>query len=273
MSDQNHTIGDDDLHAYVDGTLTGDRRRAVEDALERDPSLATRVSDYFSLNDMFHQRYDRILREPVPPRLQPPAPKRRWLSAANASRYAGLAAALVVGIGIGTFTQMGRAPALPGTDGRFAQTASADGGDAGFAREAAIAHVVYMPTVQRPASMDVDREEDLTRWMANQLGTGTHAPMLTASGFQLTGGRMLPGADGSVVEYMYRNAAGERVTICITPRKTDASTAAFQFYEDGPVKVYYWADGKFGYAVSGGIARDALLHVSHDVYAQLTGRT
>jgi hypothetical protein len=34
--------------------------------------------------------------------------------------------------------------------------------------------------------------------------------------------------------------------------------------------VFYWIDGDFGYAVSGGIDRKALLELSHDVYAQLT---
>jgi len=270
MSDRNPTIGDDDLHAYVDGTLSGERRRDVEDAMERDPGLAARASDYFALNDMFHQRYDRILREPVPPSLRAPEPKRRWPSAANASRFAGLAAALVVGIGIGAFMQNGRLPAPLDTDGGATRTVSADGG-AGFARAAAIAHVVYMPTVLRPANADADREADMTRWIAGQLGTERHAPMLTERGFALTGGRMLPGENGTIVEYMYRNADGERLTVCIAPRKTEAATTAFRLYEDGPVKVYYWADGRFSYAVSAGMAPARLLRVSHDVYAQATG--
>jgi len=272
MSERNEPIGDDELHAYVDGTLSGERRRDVEEAMERDPALAARASDYFALNDMLHRRYDRILREPAPPSLRPPAPRRRWASAANASRFAGLAAALVAGIGIGAFMQAGRSPAQPDFDGRFAQTAGADGG-AGFARAAAIAHVVYMPTVQRPADMDASREEDMTRWLAERLGASVHAPMLSARGFGLTGGRVLPGDHGSTVEYMYRNADGERLTISVAPRKTEAATTAFRFYADGPVMVYYWADGRFSYAVSGGIARDTLLRVSHDVYAQTTGRS
>jgi anti-sigma factor RsiW len=97
--------------------------------------------------------------------------------------------------------------------------------------------------------------------------------MLSARGFALTGGRVLPGENGSIVEYMYRNADGERLTVYIAPSRTEAATTAFRFYADGPVRVYYWADGKFSYAVSGGIAPDTLLHVSHDVYAQLTGNS
>lgn len=270
MSDRNPTIGDDDLHAYVDGMLTGERRREVEEALARDAGLAMRAGDYAALNDMFRRRYDPVLFEPVPQRLRPPAPKRRWLSAANASRFAGLAAALVAGIGIGMFVQAGRPSGQPDADDHAIQTAGAESG-AGFARAAAIAHVVYMPTVQRPANMGAGREAEMAHWIAGQLGANTHAPMLTASGFELTGGRVLPGDNGTIVEYMYRSAGGERLTVCVASRTTEAATTAFRLYADGPVKVYYWADGRFSYAVSGGMSPDRLLRVSHEVYAQLTG--
>ena len=107
MSDQHMPIDEEDLHAYVDGTLSDERRTDVERALEQDPELAERVSDYFSLNNMFHERYDRVLSEPVPKRLQASAP-RRWRIAANWPQFAGMAAALVMGVGIGVRTHMGQ---------------------------------------------------------------------------------------------------------------------------------------------------------------------
>jgi anti-sigma factor RsiW len=36
-------IRDDEVHAYVDGELEAGRRRAVEDAISRDPDLGGRV--------------------------------------------------------------------------------------------------------------------------------------------------------------------------------------------------------------------------------------
>jgi len=81
MSELQMPIGEEDLHAYVDGTLSGERRAEVERALEQNPELAARVSDYFSLNSMFHQRYDRVLSEPLPKRLQTPAPRRSRVAA------------------------------------------------------------------------------------------------------------------------------------------------------------------------------------------------
>jgi anti-sigma factor RsiW len=273
MSDQHLPIGEEDLHAYVDGTLSDERRAAVERALEQSPELAARVSDYFSLNNLFHERYDRVLSEPVPKRLQAPVScRRRWRIAANWPQFAGMVAALVLGIGIGVGTHMGQDVIAPlasrsGSDTRAVSTDSSEG----FARQAAVAHVVYMPAVDRPADIGADRDQEFVQWLSNRLGTNVHPPILSKSGFNLSGGRLLPGADGPTAQFMYRGPNGERVTLCISRRQVNANTTAFKLYQDGPVNVFYWVDGDFGYAVSGGIDRKVLLQLSHDVYSQLTG--
>jgi anti-sigma factor RsiW len=140
-----------------------------------------------------------------------------------------------------------------------------------FARQAAVAHVVYMPAIDRPAAMTADHEQDFVQWLSDRLGINVHPPMLSKSGFNLSGGRLLPGADGPTAQFMYRGPNGERVTLCISRRQVNSNTTAFKLYQDGPVNVFYWVDGDFGYAVSGGIDRKELLQLSHDVYSQLTG--
>lgn len=273
-------VTDEDLHAYVDGALSESRRAQIETLIEADPVLASRVRDYLALNSMLHERYGRILDEPVPARLQqmlPPKP-RKWfgVSAANWPRFAALAATLTLGIGIGAGVQS--------IGGRGETTAEAEGVDVafndlpsqgresadGFVRKAALAHVVYMPEVEVPKAADAARELDFVKWLTSRLGTDVRPPNLERSGFRLAGGRLLPDADGSMAQFMYRNALGERVTLCISHRKASARTVAFKLYEDGPVKVFYWIDGQYGYAVSGGIDRATLLQLSRDVYAQHT---
>jgi anti-sigma factor RsiW len=279
MSEPQMPIGEEDLHAYVDGTLSDERRAEVERALEQNPELAARVSDYFSLNGLLHERYDRVLSEPVPKRLQTGAPRHARLAAnwpRYAAQFAGMAAALVLGVGIG----MHRSDLIPpvaidrsdaGADTQAGnRTVSADSAE-GFARQAAVAHVVYMPAIDRPSEMGADQEQDFVQWLANRLGTQVHPPMLSKSGFMLSGGRLLPGDDGPTAQFMYRGPNGERVTLCISHRRENANTTAFKLYQAGPVNVFYWVDGDFGYAVSGGIDRKALLQLAHAVYAQLTG--
>lgn len=284
MSEQQIPVTEDEIHAYVDGTLSEARRADVERELERNPDLAARVGDFFSLNSLLHERFDSLLSEPVPARLRAAseapaarvdamkgqkAPKGHTRAAANWPKYAGMAAALVLGVGIGWGTHYGAA-FMPGTAGRGdQQTASADT-TMSFVHEAALAHVVYMPEVGRPDTMSSHQEQDFVQWLANRLGTDVHPPMLAKSGFELAGGRLLPGPDGEVAQFMYHNAQGERVTLCISHRKTSSNTTAFKLYEDGPVSVFYWIDGDFGYALSGGIDHKVMLQLAHDVYSQLT---
>lgn len=283
MSEQENPVTQDEIHAYVDGTLSEARRADVERELERNPELAARASDFFALNNLLHERYDRVLNEPLPARLRVAAPEPQTQtvgnkrSAANWPRFASLAATLVLGVGIGWGTHYGMsgmsgAGGPAGAGGGELRAVSADG-SMRFARQAALAHVVYMPTVIRPDTMDDSQEQDFVKWLANRLGTNVRAPMLSKSGFELSGGRLLPADDGGeVAQFMYHNAQGERVTLCISHRKTSANTTAFKLYQDGPVNVFYWVDGDFGYALSGGIDRKALLQLAHDVYAQLTPR-
>lgn len=275
MSDQLNPVTEDEIHAYVDGTLSEARRADIERELERNADLAARVSGYFSLNSLLHDRYDRVLSEPVPARLRPaPAqPVGRKREAANWPRFAGVAAALVmgIGIGIGWGTHSGMSTTAPAPGGGDLHAVSADGSEV-FAHEAAVAHVVYMPQVSRPDNMSSSaQEQDFVQWLSNRLGTHVHPPMLEKSGFELVGGRLLPADDGGqVAQFMYHNAQGERVTLCISHRKVSSDTTAFKLYQDGPVSVFYWVDGDFGYALSGGIDRKVLLQLSHDVYSQLT---
>jgi len=278
MNEQQQTaVSEEEIHAYVDGSLAAHRREEIDRLLERNEDLAARISDYFAINNMFHDRYDRVLAEPVPKRLVDAAGGRRAQAANSASfwpRLAGMAATLVLGVAIGAAATNGGALSsmMPGGGNSFMRTARFDENMA-FVRQSAMAHVVYAPEVMRPVEVGVDREHELVKWVSSRLGTDVHPPVLTRNGFELMGGRILPGSDGPIAQFMYRDAQGERVTLCISHRKVNSNTTAFKLYQDGLVNVFYWVDGDFGYAVSGGIDRKMLLDLSHDVYAQLTAGT
>lgn len=279
MSQNNTTISDQELHAYVDGTLPEERRAIVDRLLEQDEALAARVGDYFSLNAMLRERYDRVLEEPLPQRLRASVaasmaqPGRKWGAAANWPQFASMAAMLVFGIGVGLSynalrggVSMSAAPLQGGslTATRYNEPMT------NFVQQAAIAHVVYAPDMQHPVEIGQDHEQDLVKWLSSRIGMDVRPPSLAASGFQLIGGRLLPGTDGPIAQFMYNDAHGERVTLCISRRHAPTKTTAFRLYQDGPVNVFYWVDGDIGYAVSGGIDHQQLLGLAHDIYAQLT---
>jgi anti-sigma factor RsiW len=49
----------------------------------------------------------------------------------------------------------------------------------------------------------------------------------------------------------------------------DSRETAFRFAQEGKIGVFYWLDGKFGYALSGEVEKGELLRVATAVYKQL----
>jgi anti-sigma factor RsiW len=52
--------------------------------------------------------------------------------------------------------------------------------------------------------------------------------------------------------------------------RSDSRETAFRFSQEDRVSVFYWIDGRFGYALSGEIGREQLLNIANAVYQQLT---
>lgn len=77
-------ITEDDLHAYVDGTLERPRRLAVALYLVDHPGDAARVEAFRAQKEAVHLLFGSVLDEPLPQRLMralrpgvPPVPRRR----------------------------------------------------------------------------------------------------------------------------------------------------------------------------------------------------
>lgn len=94
-------------------------------------------------------------------------------------------------------------------------------------------------------------------------------PKLGALGYELIGGRLLPGGSGPVAQFMYHDAAGQRLTLYVSTENAGNRDTAFRFAQEGPINVFYWIDGQFGYALSAGIPKAELAHVATAVYRQL----
>lgn len=248
-----------DLHAYVDGQLSEERRAEVDAWLAGHAEDAARVHAYLAQNHALRRRYAGIAAEPLPPRLAQwltPRP-RRWLPFSSLGRIA--ASMALVGLGV-----------LIGWQLAPEHTSPAPESDASLPRQAAVAHVVYSPDVRRPVEIGADQEEQLVTWLSKRIGTPVRPPRLGELGFELIGGRLLPGAQGPVAQFMYHDASGQRLTLYVSTENTANQETAFRFAQEGPVNVYYWIDGRFGYALSAGIEKERLARLAAAVHAQLT---
>lgn len=262
-------ISENELQAYVDGLLPESRRAEVEAYLAAHPQQAQRVSSYCQQNRAIRALFDPLLAEPVPERLRAAAlgparvavAQRRW-----PALVAGVLIACLSGAGGWLLRGELQQPQLVQQDGQQWQEAPQP---VSLARQAAIAHVVYSPDVRRPVEIGADQEAQLVAWLSKRLNARIQAPSLGALGYELIGGRLLPGNSGPVAQFMYHDGSGQRLTLYVSTENSGNQNTGFHFAEQGPVNVFYWIDGPFGYALSAGIDKGELVRVASAVYAQL----
>jgi len=261
--DPSSPITEADLHAYADGQLPASRRDLIQRFLASRPDQAERVHDWEVQNVMLRGLLDPVTEEPLPLRLPLRPEARQWPWRAVAASVA----IAIVSAGV-SWQVRGR------LDAQAARLALADAAVpaaasvGGFVHRAAVAHIVYSPEVRRPVEVPADQEQALVTWLTKRMGADVKAPALSSLGYELIGGRLLPGGSGPVAQFMYGSANGQRLTLYVT-REVAGQDAGFKFTKDGPINVFYWVDEHFGYAISAGADKDALLKVSQEVYRQL----
>jgi anti-sigma factor RsiW len=219
----------------------------MDDAAQDDPEMK-------ALSQALHQLYDPVLEESVPQRLH--ARPRRWRAMAFAAGW------LVAGICVGM---------LAGWQLHASRPAVALQAEVpGFVKRAAIAHATYSPEVRHPVEVGADQEQHLVAWLSKRLGAQVRAPKLDSMGYSLVGGRLLPGDNGPVAHFMYQTDKGRRITLYVRTEATENRETAFRYAAEGNVKVFYWIDRKFGYALSSAdLGREDLIKVANAVYQQL----
>ena len=252
-------IGDEDIHAYVDGALEPARRVEVEAWLAENPDAAARAAFYARTNEALHQRFDHILSEPVPEEMSKP---RRWFPAISLRAAALAASWLVVGLGGGWFAHQVLTP--PKVVERVVAMP--------MPQLAAVAHSAYASEVRHPVEVGADEEEHLVRWLTNRMGKPVKAPRLEPLGYRLMGGRLLPGGEGGVAcQFMYENGSGQRITLYIRTPNKDQQETAFRFAtEPNGLGVFYWIDRNLAYAISASLPKEELRRLAREIYEQLT---
>ncbi|HHI82267.1 MAG TPA: anti-sigma factor [Rhizobiales bacterium] len=243
------------LHAYLDGELDAAGQSEVEQWLASHRDDMQRVSDWRQQKELLKKCYDPVLSEPVPQNLK--SALRGRLPGTFKKYLANIAAALVLFVSGGVAGWF-----AAGETGRVTpQTAT-------IASQALGAHLVYAAEVRHPVEVSARNKAHLAGWLSKRLGQPLTIPDLTASGFELIGGRLLASNRQPAAQFMYENRAGQRLTLYIATNASGKNTA-FRLYTNGPVKSFYWLDGQLGYAVSGELARSRLLEIARKVYHEL----
>jgi anti-sigma factor RsiW len=255
-----------ELHAYVDGVLPAARMAEIEAYLNARPEEADRVAAYAAQNDALRRLFDPV-RDEAPPAamLLRPRPVRQqpsWL------RYAAMFAIALAGTAAG-WQLRATADRLPMQAQVESDAAPMLASANGLAQRAAVAHAVYTPDARRPVEISAGQEEQLVTWLSKRLGSPIRPARLTRLGYELIGGRLLPGASGPVAQFMYQDQTGRRLTLYVSNDQTHNQVTGFRFATEGKVNVFYWIDSKFGYALSASADKGELARVAAAVYEQL----
>jgi len=250
MTDPKIPVTEDELHAYVDNELPAERRGDVEAWLSAHPDDAARVQAWRTMAEALHARYDSVLDEAVPKRLeierlvrQP----RQWIYGAAAAALI----AFIAGGGVGWVAH--GAAATPTVFQRLTL-------------EALDAHRLYIVEVRHPVEVPGSERAHLQQWLTRRCGWTVHAPELDATGLKLVGGRLLPGPTGPASFLMYESASGERFTLYTSRAKTETAQMRYTAAENSGAM--YWSEAGVGYVLSGPVDKTRLNQVARLVYDQ-----
>src|SRR4051794_24924306 len=137
-------IPEDDLHALVDGRLPPEAAAALQARVDGDPEAAATVAAWRSQREALRQVHRGVLDEPLPAGLAAAAQRATALHHRGSQwwRWGGMAASVALAFALGWLAHA-QWPGVP-------STLASNGTARGFAHQAAVAHVVYMPEVRHP---------------------------------------------------------------------------------------------------------------------------
>ncbi|AAV96361.1 anti-sigma factor [Ruegeria pomeroyi] len=242
-------LSDEELIAYFEDALPPAERAALEARLAQDPRAQALLLDWARQNEDIRALYGDMQEDVVPARLRdalcaPRAPLLRQALAASAVLMLGL----VVGwAGHARLGDPSPAPAL--------------------ADAALTAHRTFVVEVVHPVEVPASQRDHMNSWMSKRIGAPVSPPDLSASGFALMGGRILPAGKWVAGLYMYENSEGQRITLYVAPQEEGNST--LRFAGDRQTESLHWAKGGLGFVLTGALAREDLRQMATSAYEQL----
>jgi anti-sigma factor RsiW len=247
-----HSIDEQELHLYVDRRLGRERETLVDRQLRRDPEMAARVSDFRRQNELMRQLYAAAGDVPssvAQQRLQRALERRLGRSRLIAywRPSAAAAAALLLAGGLG-------AAATALYDGRDTRSAAPA---ASSAETVASIRRVDAGMSSEPTEFTAEGAATLRLLLDKRLGAPLRLPDLSAEGFSLVRGRLLPTPEGATAQLLYRDQAGRIVTVFLGPADR-APFAPFPATEQQNLSLHVWHDGRISVAVVGGMSGDEL---------------
>ena len=244
----NETVSNWALHAFADGELDGQEKRAIEDLLQRDETARRFVALISAQKQALHAALDGTLQEQVPTRLLAAArgTKATLFSARSLAAVAAAMMLIVCGALIGLMLAE-----------RFATV----GPHATLADLSYGAYKVYAGEQRHPVEVTAADKDHLQTWLSHRVGVKFAVPDLTQKGFALVGGRLLAEGEKPAGLLVYEDKQLHRITIYVAANEAK-NQAPMAIEQHGQVMNCYWVEADLVYAVSGELPRDQMLSIA-----------
>jgi anti-sigma factor RsiW len=257
------TLTEADLHAYADGFLSDADRARVDRWIATDPQAAEQLQQFQAQNAAILTAFAGHARS-LPgdhQLLTPQAP----ITARQKYRRALLqAAAAVLIFAAGTLSGN---MLLPPFSTQVRPDAMAGAIAAALPEQAGAAYLIYAGEVRHPVEVGADQQAHLASWLGKKLNYAFNIPDLSAQGFKLVGGRLVPVSGKAGAMLMYEDGNRQRITVLVG-RNDDNRSTSFRYVTAGSLETFYWIDGPIGYAVTGDISREKLQVLADECYRQ-----
>jgi anti-sigma factor RsiW len=256
MTQREYTVRD--IHMALDGEMPAEERADFEAWLEANPEMKAKNARFADDARRLRETFAGILDEPVPERLtgvvtegqpRPSSWLPSWRTAAAAAAIFALGAA-------GGY--------LAATDGLLNRTHSEDE----LAESAIGAYMTYAGDQAHTVEVGASDRPYLENWLSKRTGLKLVAPDLTAEGFELLGGRLLPAGQNPAALMVYKDQTGNQISIYVTA-KGDAKTKGTYTPETGGPTAIYWLEKDYGCAIVGSLPQERLAEVARSAWRQL----
>lgn len=257
-------IQEDDLHAYVDNQLSEEKRKAVEDLMQNDRTVAEKIHQWQQQNEAISIYFDKTSFDDIPEQLNIDAfnnnteTKNNIVKPLGSRKYYAIAASLLLMV-------------ASGSGGWFAHGVfnSTQQSTPSFVKLAISAYEVFSVEVLHPVEVGVDKKDHLLAWLSKRIDHPIKVPELEKYGFKLLGGRLLSMQESRpAAQFMFENNKGKRVTLLVS-KSAIYKDRDLIFQKEKTVNSFYWMDSEVAYSVSGKIDREKLRKLSKDIYQQI----
>ena len=252
-----------ELHAFADGQLAPERRATISAWLAANPDRAAAVTHWQRQNEAIQALFAPAGNEAVPERLRPARISARRAADARQG-WMRMAAAIVLVVLGGTLGWIGRDAVTPTEAASDALIASA-----------ITAHDLYVRENRHAVEVAGSERDHLVTWLSNRVTQPITPPDLSADGFALVGGRLLPAVEdaptGPAALLMYENTAADRLTVYVTAALPDRETA-FETTRRAGLDAFYWANDRITCTVVGDLPEADMQLLARKIYQQMSLR-